>query len=491
MPGNNQMLQGAKETQLIGAAPGLPARLMETRPLTGMSRKFGDLRVRPKLMVLHNSFFLLLACAVYFTVITLVEGQLRQARDREMTLILNAFSAVSPETAPDPALRPYDLRAGTAAGFGLPEEAQRWMQRFPGRTWRARSDHIYKLIPGSNRFYRLTLPLAFYESLASSVRLALFAALGVVYVLAVLLLELFILPRFVYQPLRLLLAAGAATRRGDRQGEIIGERYIPGDELGRILRSHNETVTALRLHQDELEQAKRNLEAQDRLVSLGLLSASLAHEINTPLAVLHGSIEKLLETTPDKASRTRLERMVRVTDRLRRISSSLLDFARLRQQEMGPLELRPVVEEAWHLVAIDEKAAEVRFHNAIPAQAPVLGNAGRLVQVFVNVLRNALIAVPAASGAICASAAPASLDGRPALRVTVADNGPGIPKEVLPGVFDAFVTTRLDARGTGLGLTVAQGIVHQHGGAIKALNGEQGGAVLEITLPAPAPMDPK
>ncbi len=148
MSGNNEMLRGPEETQPIGAAPGLPARLMEARPLRGISRRFGDLRVRPKLMVLHNSFFLLLACAVYFTVIPVVEGRLRQAQEREMTLILNAFSALVPETGEDMAMRAYDLRQGTAAEFGLPDEAVGWMQRYPGRVWRSGGEHIYKLIPG-------------------------------------------------------------------------------------------------------------------------------------------------------------------------------------------------------------------------------------------------------------------------------------------------------------------------------------------------------
>jgi len=82
------------------------------------------------------------------------------------------------------------------------------------------------------------------------------------------------------------------------------------------------------------------------------------------------------------------------------------------------------------------------------------------------------------------SSRPRSLDGRPGVQVTVEDNGPGIPAEVLPEIFEAFVTTRLDARGTGLGLTVAEGIVSQHGGAISASNRAAGGACLEVLLPA-------
>jgi signal transduction histidine kinase len=450
-----------------------------------MTRRFGDLRVRPKLMVLHNSFFLILTMAVYLTVINLVESRVEKARVREVTLILNSFSNLSPDSG-ESELRPYDLKTGTAGEFGLPEEARAWMLRFPGRTWQneAISDHIFKLIPDSERFYRLTLPLDFYRSLLASLKVAVFAVLGIIYILAVLMLELVIMPRYVYQPLRLLLDADTATRAGDRSNEIIDESYIPGDEIGQILLSHNETVRALRKHEDDLEAAKRNLEAQDRLVSLGLLSASVAHEMNTPLAVLHGSVEKLIETVPDPAAQSRLARMIRVTQRLRRISEGLLDFARVRRREMGPVELHALIDEAWHLVAIDEKAAGTSFTNAVQEPALVTGNADRLIQVFVNLLRNALMAVPACGGEVVVSSRSRSLDGRPGVQVTVEDNGPGIPAEVLPEIFEAFVTTRLDARGTGLGLTVAEGIVSQHGGAISASNRAAGGACLEVLLPA-------
>jgi signal transduction histidine kinase len=321
----------------------------------------------------------------------------------------------------------------------------------------------------------------------------------------VLLLELVIMPRYVYQPLQLMLHADAATRAGQRDQEIIPAAYIPGDEIGQIMHSRNEAITALRRQEDDLaealrrleataddlrrkneqlEAAKRNLEAQDRLVSLGLLSASVAHEMNTPLAVLHGSIEKLLETVPEPATQSRLERMRRVTERLRRISAGLLNFARLRRHEMAPVGLRELIDESWHLVAIDERASLVRFENLVPAAARARGNADQLVQVFVNLLRNALHAV-GEGGLISVRAHAAELAGQPAVAVSVEDNGPGIPEDVLPEIFEAFVTTRLDAHGTGLGLAVAEGIVSQHGGRISAANCPQGGARLEVTLPCP------
>ncbi|MBI4892881.1 MAG: HAMP domain-containing histidine kinase [Acidobacteria bacterium] len=207
--------------------------------------------------------------------------------------------------------------------------------------------------------------------------------------------------------------------------------------------------------------------------------------MNTPLAVLHGSVEKLIETIPDSHAQSRLARMLRVTERLRRISTGLLDFARQRSAALERVEIRPIVDEAWHLVSIDEKAAGVTLLNETRPGHAVLANPDRMVQVFVNLLRNALHAVPALGGQIRVVSALTNSGGRPAISVAVDDNGPGIPPEVLPDVFEAFVTTRLDAQGTGLGLTVVEGIIHQHEGAISAANLPQGGARLEVILPAP------
>jgi signal transduction histidine kinase len=234
---------------------------------------------------------------------------------------------------------------------------------------------------------------------------------------------------------------------------------------------------------DMLETARRTMAAQDRLATLGLLSASVAHELNTPLAVLCGSIEKLIETVPDDDAQQRLARLQRVAHRLRRISAGLLDFSTTRSDENDrrPVAIRPLVEEAWGLEAIDEKAAAIAFSNEVDPSHRVPGNADRLMQVFVNLLRNALYAIPSRGHIVVRS----MLDGAQTV-ITVEDDGGGIPEEVLPNLFDAFVSTRLDSRGTGLGLTVASGIIQQHGGTIVASNRREGGARLRITLPASA-----
>ena len=379
-------------------------------------------------MVLHNLFFLVLSCAAYFTLIPLFEKQVTVAHDREVQILEQAGAA------------------GGAISSILPQKT--------------------------------------YEQELRRAKLTLFLVLGSIYVLAVLLLEAVIMPEYVYSPLRRMLEADAATQAGNRERELIPDSEILDDEIGYLMRSRNETVESLRRHEDELARALRRLEEQDRLVSLGLLSASVAHELNTPLAVLNGSIEQLIETSPDAQTLSRLARMQRVTQRLRRISESLVDFARVRKQSMEPLALRPLIDEAWSLVAIDEKASSVELINEVGAEAQVVGNSDRLAQVFVNLLRNSLNAVEAGRGRIVVRSRRAERPGETGVAVSVEDNGPGIPTDVLPDIFDAFVTTRLDARGTGLGLTVAEGIVTQHGGSITAGNRAEGGACLEVWLPA-------
>ena len=463
-----------------------------------VGRFFGDLRVRPKLMVLHNIFFIVLGCAVYFSLIPLIEQRILQARTREISLITRLFSQGSAL----PELGMYDYREGPADDLNVPPELRGPLRENASQVRLDPADRsiAFRYDPEKRAFRRVRLPNAFFDGVLQRARWTLFVVLGIIYALAVLLLELVIMPRYVYRPIRAIMAADEATRAGDREHELIEEPDILDDEIGQIMRSRNASVGELRRHETELEQAlselkqknamlesaRRSMQEQDRLASLGLLSASVAHELNTPLAVLHGSIEKMIETTPGTAAQDRLQRMLRVTRRLRKISESLLDFARARKRGRTPVNIREVIEESWGLVAIDEKASAAIFQNEIPAEAQVMGDQDRLIQVFVNLLRNALNAINP-GGCIRASARPCDETVERSWRILIEDNGPGIPEEVLPSIFEAFVTTRLDARGTGLGLTVAEGIVTQHGGAISAQNRPEGGACIEVSMPAAEP----
>jgi two-component system NtrC family sensor kinase len=456
-------------------------------------------------MILHNLFFLVLGCAVYFSLIPVFEQRVASAKAREISLITQMFSEARPLLRL-PGMEIYDYQEGTAAALKIPDEARLLLDAHPGTIQRDPNewDSILLKDQRTGLYRRLRVPHEFYDEAIRRAKLNLFIALGVIYVLAVLALELVVMPQYVYKPLRLMLDADSASRRGDKEHELIDASQIQEDEIGQIMASRNATVTELRQHEADLAQAlarleevaedlkrknylletaKKNIADQDRLVSLGLLSASVAHELNTPLAVLHGSIEKLMETVASPQAQERLARMLRVTQRLRTMSEGLVDFARVRKQDTGPVALRPLIDESWGLVAIDEKASEARFTNLVRREDMVIGNSDRLIQLFVNLLRNALYAIQS-GGNIAVRSCRLVDNGQPWIIVAVEDDGPGIPPDVLPNIFEAFVTTRLDARGTGLGLTVAEGIAHQHGGEITAGNRPGGGACLEVRLPA-------
>ncbi len=452
---------------------------MPAKPPSFLLRAFGGLKVRQKLAILHNVFFFVLAVSVYVSLIPLFASHLDAAKEREFRIVSQVFGSEPQQTD----LSAYEFREGSAQALGLTRDGQEFLARHPGAFWQDH-DNLFRTVKQPGRYRRITLPAQFYNSALRRARFSLFAALGTIYILSIVVLEFIIMPQYVYQPLKLMLKADSATQRDDRDHEMIDQRFILNDEIGQIMRSRNTTVAQLRRHEDDLAGALQRLEEQDRLVSLGMLSTSVAHELNTPLAVLQGSIEKLQETAKDGQTQERLTRMLRVTQRLRKISEGLVDFARVRKRETERVALRPIVEESWNLVAIDEKAAAVSFTNDVSEVASVVGNADRLVQVFVNLLRNALLAVSSGGGEIRVESRRFQRGGREWVCCTVVDNGPGIPPDVLPNMFEAFVTTRLDARGTGLGLTVAEGIVTQHGGTICASNRASGGACLEVMLPA-------
>lgn len=486
---------------------GWNVRLPEVRSPGYLGRRFGNLQLRLKLIILHNLFFSILSGAVYFTVFPLLEQRVQDDMAREVALCMVLFEAESPwmGSLPPALLLRYSFQEGSARALELSPDIRQKLDSSPGSNLTVPGTDgslagttIYRRLPAQEIYRKIRMPYAYYERSLDLVRIALFTVLGIIYILAVLLLESVIMPLYVYRPLHAMLRADHASQTGDRAQEIIPGEYIPGDEIGQIMRSRNETVMELRRQEDELERAlerletaKRKMADQDRLVSLGMLSAGVAHELNTPLAVLQGSIEKLLETVPDAAAQDRLRRMQRVAARLKTISEGLLDFSRVRRQEKHEVAVRELIDEAWQLVSLDEKASQTAFQNRVAPECRVYGNADRLIQVFVNLLRNALQAVPLQKGEIIVQTSLLTKDAERWWTIAVEDNGPGIPADVLPDIFEAFISTKLDSKGTGLGLTVSEGIIQQHGGTISAGNRPVGGARLEIRLPeAPVTVAP-
>jgi signal transduction histidine kinase len=492
--------------------------------LRGVSKLLASLPIRRKLIVFHNLFFLILVLSLYFALRTPLTQIAARSAQQEAELMAQIFERY-PGAVRSVQSDRFTILDDKDAELIITPEMQNWLSANPGRVWRDRvmlqslaipTFRLIRFDTTDNSFQVIALNAEQYVQLSRRLRWMLGLALLAVYALAVIALEMFILPRYVYHPLQRILRADEALQADAREHELIADRFISGDELGQIMTSRNATVSLLRQHEHQLtaalsqveemandlkrknhllETAKQNLASQDRLVSLGLMSAGVAHEINTPLAVLHGSLEKMIETCDQPSHAERLQRMLRVTERLRGISESLTDFARARTQTMEAVRLKPLLDEAWSLVSIEARDLHIEFVNQAGATDTVIGNAGRLLQVFVNLFKNGVYAIKdrtktghanGASGKLCVYTRRVVQDEKHWLQLTIEDNGAGIPPDVLPRIFEPFITSRLDANGTGLGLAVTAGIIDQHGGLIVATNRPaQGGAQFEITLPMP------
>jgi two-component system sensor histidine kinase HydH len=220
------------------------------------------------------------------------------------------------------------------------------------------------------------------------------------------------------------------------------------------------------------EAAERRFEEQRRLAALGEMSSVLAHELRNPLASLKGHAQLLAEKLPEGGrERGKARRIVLEAQRLEALSADLLDFSR-----SGPIARTETEPAALLRAAADAvDAARIRLTvSAAPPRWPL--DPSRVRQVLTNLLTNAIEASP---DGVPVEASASLRAGR--LLFAVRDHGAGLPEGQESRIFEPFFTTR--ARGTGLGLAVTQRIVEMHGGAVRASNHPDGGAVFEVELP--------
>src|SRR5262245_26252826 len=220
------------------------------------------------------------------------------------------------------------------------------------------------------------------------------------------------------------------------------------------------------------EHLQAAAERDRRLVTLGEMSAVLAHEIRNPLAALKGHAQLLLERLGDAgAPREKAARVVAEAQRLEQLTEDLLSFVRSSQVTPVPVDPATVLRDAVH----DVDAAHIDVDTAA---APVSWrlDPARMHQALVNLLRNAVDASPAGTHAVATVAREGD-----ALGFRVRDRGAGLPPGDAERIFEPFYTTR--AQGTGLGLAVARRIVELHGGAVTAHSHPEGGAEFRVVIP--------
>jgi signal transduction histidine kinase len=207
------------------------------------------------------------------------------------------------------------------------------------------------------------------------------------------------------------------------------------------------------------------------------MAAMAAHEIRNPLGVIRGTVELMRERSGAKLSardKEALEDVLGEVERLRRLTEDLLDLSADRPLASQRVELSEVLEEAARATEAAFPAVKVR--RSFAELPPVEGDAGRLRQVFANLLQNA--AQAQGEGEVRLAAEP---DGS-AVRVRVEDDGPGVPPEIRQRLFDLFVTGK--ANGTGLGLALCRRLVERHGGSVTLVPEQRKGSTFEVRLPA-------
>ena len=264
-----------------------------------------------------------------------------------------------------------------------------------------------------------------------------------------------------HQPARRLLVNLAATPLRDAHGDIVGSIVVVEDISTRV-------------------QLEEQLQISEKMASIGLLAAGVAHEVNTPLTGISSFAQMLLEGAEPEDPKTKvLEKIERQTFRAARIVNGLLNLARPAQVDSGPCDMNAVINDVLSLLEHQLRTARIQVRKELAARAPVVqGIEHKLQQVFLNLFLNARDAMPKGGWLTIVTRE----DDRGAV-VEVADTGSGIPAEVLSRIYDPFFTTKEIGKGTGLGLSITYGIIQEHEGTISCDSQVGQGTRFTIRLP--------
>jgi PAS domain S-box-containing protein len=265
-----------------------------------------------------------------------------------------------------------------------------------------------------------------------------------------------------------------------------GETRIVNVAIAPLVTRKFQVVGRLVIVDDITERME--LEAQlsqaDKLSSIGLLAAGVAHEVNTPLAVISSytqMLAKQLQGDPQKSGL--LEKITRQTFRASEIVNNLLNFSRTSGSEFTDVDVNKVITDTLALLDHQFKTAKIEVHPELtPAISPIQGNPGRLQQVFLNLFLNAKDAMPGGGTLSVATSNGSNVN------VRVSDTGSGIAAENIQRIYDPFFTTKAapregQNRGTGLGLSVTYGIIQEHAGKIRVESHPGSGTTFALDFP--------
>jgi hypothetical protein len=265
-------------------------------------------------------------------------------------------------------------------------------------------------------------------------------------------------------PRRLLVNLGATPLR-DSHSSIVGSIVIVEDISSRV-------------------QLEEQLQISEKMASIGLLAAGVAHEVNTPLTGISSFTQMLLESASPEDPKTQvLEKIERQTFRAAKIVNGLLNLARPAQVDSGPCDINAVINDVLSLLEHQFRTGSIQVRKELAASAPsVQGIEHKLQQVFLNLFLNSRDAMPKGGWLTIVTR-----EDRSGAVVEVGDTGSGISADMLSRIYDPFFTTKEIGKGTGLGLSIAYGIVQEHGGTITCDSHVGQGTRFTIRLPLAEP----
>jgi len=263
---------------------------------------------------------------------------------------------------------------------------------------------------------------------------------------------------------RRLLVNVATTPLRDMAGAIAGTIVVVEDISSRV-------------------QLEEQLQISEKMASIGLLAAGVAHEVNTPLTGISSFVQMLMQSTePDDPKAQVLEKIERQTFRAAKIVNGLLNLARPAQVDSGPVDVNAVINDVLSLLEHQLRTGRIQVRKELSMPAPiVLGIEYKLQQVFLNLFLNARDAMPK-GGWLTIVTRPSG----DSATIEVADTGSGIPADQLSRIYDPFFSTKDIGKGTGLGLSITYGIVQEHGGSITCDSEIGQGTRFSLTLPLAA-----
>ena len=247
----------------------------------------------------------------------------------------------------------------------------------------------------------------------------------------------------------------------------------------RFMDEEGPAVVAMIWDVSERKRLQEQLRRTERIAELGTLASGMAHEIGTPMNVILGRAEYLMDRVKDEPVKRGLQTIVVQVERITRVMNQLLAFARRKSPDRGSVALKAIIENSVEM--FQERMARNRVLVELKAEEPcpnVLADTDQMSQVLINLIMNAVHAMPDGGTLRIGLAQENDM-----AKLTVADTGHGIPQEALKKIFEPFFTTKEFGKGTGLGLTVVKGIIEEHQGSIAVESVAGGGTTFTILLP--------